>query len=245
MNIIEWRNNITESELSYKAKLVGLVLSQFFRDKKPTYPSITTLSQLTSLTINPVQHGLNELQKNGFIIREKKRIKGNKFTSNVYTFIGVTNLHLSPHDTSNDTSNDTSYDTSYDISYDTSYDISPHDMEIDKEDKEDKEDKVKENAKNGSKLLLPDWLPINEWNAYLEMRIKKKKPATNKAKQLVIIKIDELRKKGNCPIKLLQQSVINNWTSVFETKETKKSSNVSLPSWQDEQKRKEALYGVN
>ncbi len=68
-------------------------------------------------------------------------------------------------------------------------------------------------------LPLPEWLPLNDWNDYLEMRDKKGKgKATNRAKQLVIIKLDELRKTGQDPSMILQQSIINGWTSVFEIK---------------------------
>jgi hypothetical protein len=109
MNIIEWRDRLLETELSYRAKLTGLVLSQFYRNKTPTYPAVRTISQLAGLTINPVQDGIKELVASGLLERQQKRMKGNKFLSNIYTFIGVTETkHVSLPDTSNDTSNDTS-----------------------------------------------------------------------------------------------------------------------------------------
>lgn len=119
MNIIEWRNRLLEADLSYRAKLVGLVVSQFYRNKAPTYPAIRTISELAGLTINPVQDGIKELVASGMIERKQKRMKGNKFLSNIYTFIGVTETkHVSPPDTS----------------YDTSYDTSPGDTEVDEID---------------------------------------------------------------------------------------------------------------
>ena len=109
MNIIEWRDQLLETDLSYRAKLTGLVLSQFYRNKSPTYPAIRTISKLAGLTINPVQDGIKELVAFGLLERDQKRMKGNKFLSNIYTFIGVTETkHVSLPDTSNDTSNDTS-----------------------------------------------------------------------------------------------------------------------------------------
>ena len=127
MNIIDWRDALLESSLNYKAKFVGLILSQFYRSTKPTYPSIRTLSRLSGLTINPVQDGIFCLIQEGFLGRSKQRMAGDKYLSNIYTFNGVTAeishiLTVSPGDTS----------------YDTSYDTSPGDTEEDKEDKEDK-----------------------------------------------------------------------------------------------------------
>lgn len=124
MNIIEWRDRLLETELSYRAKLTGLVLSQFYRNKSPTYPAVRTISQLAGLTINPVQDGIKELVASGLLERSQKRMKGNKFLSNIYTFTGVTETkHVSLPDTSNDTSNDTSLG----------------DTEVDKEDKKKRE----------------------------------------------------------------------------------------------------------
>ena len=109
MNIIEWRDRLLETNLSYRAKLSGLVLSQFYRNKSPTYPAVRTISQLAGLTINPVQDGIRELVASGLLERKQQRMKGNKFLSNIYTFTGVTEVkHVSLRDTSNDTSNDTS-----------------------------------------------------------------------------------------------------------------------------------------
>lgn len=128
MNIIEWRDRLLETDLSYRAKLAGLVLSQFYRNKNPTYPAIRTISKLAGLTINPVQDGIKELVASGLLEREQKRMKGNKFLSNLYTFIGVTDVkHVSLADTSNDTSNDTS----------------PHDTEVDEVDKKKEDDFLK------------------------------------------------------------------------------------------------------
>jgi len=208
MNIIEWRDALLESNLNYKAKFIGLVLSQFYRSNHATFPAIRTLSNLSGLTINPVQQGIKELEKTGFISRKQERVVGNRFISNLYIFNNVIDLHVSPRDTSNDTSLDTSNDTS------------PRDTEV--EEKKKKEERKKVSKKEGQNFILPlpDWLPKDDWLDYLEMRDKKGKgKATNRAKQLIILKLDEMRKKGHDPSEALQQSIINSWTSVFEVKQ--------------------------
>lgn len=86
----------------------------------------------------------------------------------------------------------------------------------------------KEKNKKGENFILPlpDWLPVQDWGDYLEMRNGKGKgKATNRAKQLVIVKLDDLRRKGHDPASVLQQSIINGWTSVFEIKGDYKNGN--------------------
>ncbi len=110
-----WRDQLTDDRiLTYKAKLVGFILSQYFKPEYPTYPSIRTLSEASSLTVNPIQDGIKELIDNGFIMRKQSRKQGDRFLSNNYSFI----LHVSLYDTCNDTSDDISHDTSPD---DTEY----------------------------------------------------------------------------------------------------------------------------
>ena len=112
IDIIEWRDALLESDVGRNAKFMGLVLSQFYRRKNLTYPSIKTLATYASASVNTVQPGIKELEKKGFIKRDKRRLKGMSFTTNIYTFIGVTEILHPKIDTSIDTSNDTSNDTS-------------------------------------------------------------------------------------------------------------------------------------
>ena len=104
-----WRNRITDDfELSSKAKLIALILAQFFKPNSPTYPAIRTIAQYSSTTINTVQSAINELLWRGFVNKDRKRLKGSSFDSNIYSFM----IDISTTDTSNDTSNDTSIDIS-------------------------------------------------------------------------------------------------------------------------------------
>lgn len=71
-------------------------------------------------------------------------------------------------------------------------------------------------------LPLPDWLPLGEWEAFLEMRKKKKKYPTDRAKQMLIVKLDELRKANFDVQEVIEQSVMNSWSGFFEVKENGK-----------------------
>ncbi len=83
---------------------------------------------------------------------------------------------------------------------------------------ESKEDKKEKKIRNIEALPLPDWLPLDEWNGFLEVRKKKNKMPTNRAIQMLIVKIDELRKQGHDPTAVINQSIINSWSGFFEIK---------------------------
>jgi len=65
---------------------------------------------------------------------------------------------------------------------------------------------------------LPDWLPVEDWKSYLEMRVKIKKAPTDRAKALVIAELERLKAAGNDPATVLQKSIANNWVDVYPLK---------------------------
>jgi len=70
--------------------------------------------------------------------------------------------------------------------------------------KEIKESKV-------DKIILPDFIDKELWEAFLKSR---KKP-TEYAINLLIKKLGELRDAGNDPNKVLERSIMNGWTSIW------------------------------
>jgi hypothetical protein len=81
-------------------------------------------------------------------------------------------------------------------------------------------------------FLLPDWIPKITWDAYEEMRAKKKKIPTDNARDLIVQMLVKLQSQGNDPIACLEQSIRNGWTDVYEQKGgnnygTKKKHNTS------------------
>lgn len=65
---------------------------------------------------------------------------------------------------------------------------------------------------------IPDWMPVELWNDYLDMREKKRAKPTNKAVILLIAKLDKWRTKGHDPSEILSKSITSNWTDIFEPK---------------------------
>lgn len=81
---------------------------------------------------------------------------------------------------------------------------------------------IEENIKNIKKenIELPDWIDKEIWDAFLEMRKKKRAVPTEKAIELLIKEIETLKKSGNDPNEVLKQSIMRNYTGVFPLKES-------------------------
>lgn len=74
-------------------------------------------------------------------------------------------------------------------------------------------------VKDKSKVAaLPDWLPRDAWDAWLEVRPKVKAPNTPRALQLAIAELDRLRGQGYDPKAVLEQSTLRGWRGLFAPK---------------------------
>ena len=62
---------------------------------------------------------------------------------------------------------------------------------------------------------IPDWVPVEPWNAYLEMRKAKKAPATPAAIARTICDLSKCRDEGHDPGEVLMRSVQRAWTGRF------------------------------
>lgn len=67
----------------------------------------------------------------------------------------------------------------------------------------------------GAVFIVPPWLPLDCWNASLELRHKNKKDPTEHAKDLVVRELDRLRGSGQDPGAVLDQSTMRCYTGVF------------------------------
>jgi hypothetical protein len=63
---------------------------------------------------------------------------------------------------------------------------------------------------------LPDWIPENAWRHYIEMRKYIRKPMTPRAVLLAVQTLDQLMSEGNSPEAVLNQSILNSWSGLFE-----------------------------
>lgn len=81
--------------------------------------------------------------------------------------------------------------------------------------------KRKREPKPEEPFVLPDWVPVDEWNAFLGMRDKIKATPTEHALRLLVKKLDELRTSGNDPGEVLEQSTMQNWRGIFEVRKSR------------------------
>ena len=88
-------------------------------------------------------------------------------------------------------------------------------------EKRREEKKINKEYKATEVALLPDWIPLETWEAFLEMRRKIKKPPTEHAIELLIAKLDKFRQQGQDIKAVLEKSITSSWQDVFEIKENK------------------------
>lgn len=67
-------------------------------------------------------------------------------------------------------------------------------------------------------VVLPDWLPKDEWKALLEVRRGKKVQNTSRALRLLLTELERLKSLGHDPARVLDQSTLKSWSSVYPLK---------------------------
>lgn len=77
--------------------------------------------------------------------------------------------------------------------------------------------------------ILPAWINKDTWNNFLEMRKKKRAIPTERAKHLLIKELEKLKNGGNDPNRVLEQSIMRNYTGVFPLKNNDMDNPRALP----------------
>lgn len=80
---------------------------------------------------------------------------------------------------------------------------------------------------------LPSWMPLAAWDAYVEMRKKIRRPMTERAKELAVLRLDKLRQAGHDPEAVLDQSVFNSWQGLFPLHAEVVQAGTAGPTWND------------
>ena len=68
------------------------------------------------------------------------------------------------------------------------------------------------------KFSPPDWVPIEQWLAWLEVRRRIKAPNTDRALKLAVKDMDELRTAGHDPGAVLDLAITRGWRGLFAPK---------------------------
>jgi hypothetical protein len=68
-------------------------------------------------------------------------------------------------------------------------------------------------------MILPEWIDIEAWQGFVEMRKKEKHPMTGRAEYLAIKQLEKYRQAGMDPNAILDQSTMHGWRGLFPVKE--------------------------
>lgn len=68
--------------------------------------------------------------------------------------------------------------------------------------------------------VIPDWIDPTAWAGYCELRRRKHAPMTEQAFDLIFKKLDRWRARGHDPTEVLNNSIQNGWTGIFEPKDS-------------------------
>jgi hypothetical protein len=82
----------------------------------------------------------------------------------------------------------------------------------------ERETEIKTKKSKSITLELPEWLPENIWNDFVELRKFIKKPMTDRAKQLMLANLQKIKDNGHDPILAINKSIANNWSDIYEPK---------------------------
>lgn len=78
-----------------------------------------------------------------------------------------------------------------------------------------KEKKGKE-GKDNPQTPLPDWVPVDAWEGWLEMRKRKGIPNTGRALTIALKTLGDLKRRGFDPTKVLDTATVRGWRGLYE-----------------------------
>lgn len=65
---------------------------------------------------------------------------------------------------------------------------------------------------------LPDWVPVDSWNKFVEFRQIIKAPLTIYGAELAVKQLEKLKSVGFDPQDVMEQSIMNGWRGLFPIK---------------------------
>lgn len=77
-------------------------------------------------------------------------------------------------------------------------------------------------------FVLPEWIPEQNWKAFVEMRTRIKKPLTEWAKHLIELELQKIKKAGHDPIAAMDKSTRNSWQDVYMPRDNGKPEERSI-----------------
>ena len=80
---------------------------------------------------------------------------------------------------------------------------------------------------DNSEGVIPEWLDKKLWDEFRQHRKDVKKRLTPLAEKKLILKLEKLIKDGHDPVEVINESIANGWTGLFEVRKKSNSKNSS------------------
>lgn len=81
-------------------------------------------------------------------------------------------------------------------------------------------------------FALPDFIPKELWQDYIDHRKKIKKPMTENAQKLAIKDLERFMQNGHDPVEIIKTTIVSGWTAFYEPKEKKNGTHKSSNSYE-------------
>lgn len=79
----------------------------------------------------------------------------------------------------------------------------------------ERENKVSGFSRAREDFSMPDWMPLDAWSDWLDMRRRIRKPATAAAQRLAVNRLTQFMAKGHDPRKILERAILHSWQGLF------------------------------
>jgi hypothetical protein len=190
-------------DLTSTQKLVLLALADWANDEGLCWPSIDRVAVKASLTSRGVQKTIRSLEEMQFLRKEEIKGKGNKY----WVSLPMNNVH--PR---------------------TTFTPPLSQVHPSPEPRSPNTSKIHQLTTKYIRQELPECIPVDAWQGWVEMRKTRKRPLTERAEARAINKLQELHSAGHDIVELLDRSTINGWLDIYEPKGNTNAGNSAKPA---------------
>ena len=201
---------MVDKTITIGAKALYSYLCSYAFGKDEAYPTVERIMQELNISENSFRRYRKELEDKGYITVEFKNIKGTN--RNVYKINNSVEQKKEPQNLTPSKFGTLPKSTP-----------SKFGTQIIKDSKEyNNKNIINKEKKEKTERHFTSIYQSEEFketfNEFIDMRKSIKKPATNKAIEMIIIKLEKVNNEEQA-IKMLERSIINNWQDVYEIQE--------------------------
>lgn len=93
-----------------------------------------------------------------------------------------------------------------------------------------REEKRREEKEEQQLEVLPDWLPAEKWQEFIEHRKALRKPMTDKARSRMLTHLADLQAKGHDAVALMGKAIRSGWLDVYEPQVGDRFNSPAVPA---------------